>query len=226
LLLARRAVAQCRLQPRRPEETTLYQVVQDNLATLHGAVDDGALAIALPKFVKKELEGYLDRGLLCRRFARLRCDACEVDVAVRSRGLGHACDVSSLEKALRRDPPRAPRRAGCPSGFASRSAASTPDAADVPEPPDPDNDPANDGLPDGASTPPPIPPDGGVQTLIPTTIRYVIVLVKENHTFDNYFTDFPGAETSTKAKLSNKTTITRQVAADGPLGSDLCHSNT
>ena len=28
----------------RPEEKTLYQVVQDNLATLYGAVDDGALA--------------------------------------------------------------------------------------------------------------------------------------------------------------------------------------
>jgi len=50
---------------RRPEETTLYQVVQDNLATRYGAVADGALAIALPRFVRKELEGYLDCGLLC-----------------------------------------------------------------------------------------------------------------------------------------------------------------
>jgi hypothetical protein len=48
---------------RRPEETTLYQVVADNLATLYGAVDDGALPIALPRFVRKELEGYLDCGL-------------------------------------------------------------------------------------------------------------------------------------------------------------------
>ena len=52
-------------------------VTSDNLATLYDAVDDGALAIALPKFVKKELEGYLDCGLLCRGFARLRCDGCE-----------------------------------------------------------------------------------------------------------------------------------------------------
>ena len=29
---------------------------------LYGAVEDGALAIALPKFVKKELEGYLECG--------------------------------------------------------------------------------------------------------------------------------------------------------------------
>ena len=58
---------------RRPETTTLYRVVQENLDTLYGAVEDGALAIALPKFVRKELEGYLACGLLCHGFARLRC---------------------------------------------------------------------------------------------------------------------------------------------------------
>jgi hypothetical protein len=42
---------------RRPESSTLYHVVQENLDTQYGAVEDGALAIALPKFVKKELEG-------------------------------------------------------------------------------------------------------------------------------------------------------------------------
>ena len=80
---------------RRPEETTLYQVVQDNLATLYGAVDDGALAIALPKFVRKELEGYLDCGLLCRGFARLRCDGCEetrlVAFSCKGRGFCPSC---------------------------------------------------------------------------------------------------------------------------------------
>jgi hypothetical protein len=30
---------------RRPEATTLYQVVQDNLETLYGAVDDGAVKL-------------------------------------------------------------------------------------------------------------------------------------------------------------------------------------
>ena len=68
--------AQAVYKRRRPEETTLYRVVQDNLATLVGAVEDGALAIALPKFVKKELEGYLDCGLLCRGFARVQCTSC------------------------------------------------------------------------------------------------------------------------------------------------------
>jgi hypothetical protein len=38
--------------------------VRDNLETLYGAVDEGALPFALPRFVRKELEGYLDCGLL------------------------------------------------------------------------------------------------------------------------------------------------------------------
>ena len=80
---------------RRPEETTLYQVVAENLATLYGAVDDGALSIALPKFVKKELEGYLDCGLLCRGVARLRCDGCEetrlVAFSCKGRGFCPSC---------------------------------------------------------------------------------------------------------------------------------------
>jgi len=43
----------------RPETTTLYEVVRDNLETLYGAIDDGALDIKLPKHAKKELEAYL-----------------------------------------------------------------------------------------------------------------------------------------------------------------------
>jgi len=50
--------------------------VQDNLATLYGAVEDNALAIRLPGFVRKELEAYLDCGLLCRGFARVKCVDC------------------------------------------------------------------------------------------------------------------------------------------------------
>jgi len=80
---------------RRPEATTLYEVVQDNLETLYGAVDDGALKLALPPFVRKELEGYLDCGLLCRGFARLRCDGCAetrlVAFACKGRGFCPSC---------------------------------------------------------------------------------------------------------------------------------------
>ena len=58
----------------------------------------------------------------------------------------------------------------------------------------------------------------------PTPIKYVVVIVKENHSFDNYFTGFPGAESSKTAKLSNGTTITRPKAPDGDLPGDISHS--
>jgi Transposase zinc-binding domain len=61
---------------RRPEATALYELVRDNLETLYGAIGDGALAVRIPKHARKELEGYLDWGLLCRGFARLLCEGC------------------------------------------------------------------------------------------------------------------------------------------------------
>ena len=56
-----------------PESTALYEVVRDNLETLFGAIDDGALAFRIPRHGREELLAYLDCGLLCRGFARLKC---------------------------------------------------------------------------------------------------------------------------------------------------------
>jgi hypothetical protein len=63
-------------QRHRPETTALYEVVRDNLETLYGAIDDEAIAVRIPKHARKELEAYLDCGLLCRGFARLKCEEC------------------------------------------------------------------------------------------------------------------------------------------------------
>lgn len=60
----------------------------------------------------------------------------------------------------------------------------------------------------------------------PTPIKYVVVIVKENHSFDNYFTNFPGAESSMTAKLHDGTVITRQKAPDGTLAGDISHTRT
>ena len=80
---------------RRPETTTLYAVVRDNLETLYGAVDDGAIPITLPRFVRKELSGYLDCGLLCRGFAHFKCAGCDenrlVSFACKGRGFCPSC---------------------------------------------------------------------------------------------------------------------------------------
>ncbi|MGH7331062.1 MAG: alkaline phosphatase family protein, partial [Polyangiaceae bacterium] len=51
---------------------------------------------------------------------------------------------------------------------------------------------------------------------IPTPIKHIVVILKENRTFDNYFTGFPGAETSTQATLSTGQVITRPAAPDAP----------
>ncbi len=64
---------------------------------------------------------------------------------------------------------------------------------------------------------------------IPTKIRYVLVLVKENHTFDNYFTGFPGA-TSSKYAMKwdghKDVKILRPFAPNGTLPSSPGHTHT
>jgi hypothetical protein len=79
----------------RPERSTLYEVVRDNLETLYDAVDEGTLDVKLPKHAKKELESYLDCGLLCRGFARLRCGTCResrlVAFSCKGRGFCPSC---------------------------------------------------------------------------------------------------------------------------------------
>jgi len=61
---------------RRPERTTLYRVLLENIETLYSASDEGALPFPLPHFVRKELDGYLDCGLLVRGFAHVACEHC------------------------------------------------------------------------------------------------------------------------------------------------------
>ena len=46
---------------------------------------------------------------------------------------------------------------------------------------------------------------GGTSSKMP--IEHVIVIIKENHTFDNYFGSFPGAEGTTTCKLKDGTTF-------------------
>jgi hypothetical protein len=60
---------------RRPEATALHRVVRDNLRTLYAASEHG-FASPLPGFVKDELEGFIDCGVLARGFAVLACPDC------------------------------------------------------------------------------------------------------------------------------------------------------
>jgi phospholipase C len=67
-----------------------------------------------------------------------------------------------------------------------------------------------------------VPPDAAPAG---SPIKYIVVIVKENHSFDNYFTGFPGAESSATGKLHDGTVITRPRAPDGPLTGDVSHSH-
>jgi hypothetical protein len=49
-----------------PDGTTLYRVVRENAETLYAAVDDGAVSMSLPAFVRKEHAAHLEGGLLCQ----------------------------------------------------------------------------------------------------------------------------------------------------------------
>ncbi len=61
-------------RPRHPERTVLYHVVQHHLESWlaeRRAADDPP-----PRHVEEDFRRYLDCGLLCRGFARVRCKGC------------------------------------------------------------------------------------------------------------------------------------------------------
>ncbi len=60
---------------RRPEETTLYHVVQDHVETFFAQVEQET-GTGLPKFVKDEFDAFLECGILAHGFLRLRCGEC------------------------------------------------------------------------------------------------------------------------------------------------------
>ncbi len=63
---------------RRPEETVLYRVLRDHLATFLERVSD----TSLPGFVVRELRDFLDCGQLDRGFVRVFCHVCRDDLIV------------------------------------------------------------------------------------------------------------------------------------------------
>jgi hypothetical protein len=84
--------------------------------------------------------------------------------------------------------------------------------------------------PDAAASEVPSIPDAGVDSAWPTPLRHVVVIVKENHTFDNYFGSFPGADGTLQANGTNACATSKGSAAcarapDAP-SHDLGHSHS
>jgi phospholipase C len=61
------------------------------------------------------------------------------------------------------------------------------------------------------------PPAGGINA-----IDHIVILVKENRTFDHYFGTFPGADGATTGKLSNGKTVSLARGYD-KMPHDICH---
>jgi hypothetical protein len=67
---------------RQPEKTALFQVMQKHLLTFEQQWTDEASGRTLPKFVTKELHGFMSCGILGRGFAHLYCKTCREHHAV------------------------------------------------------------------------------------------------------------------------------------------------
>ena len=63
--------------------------------------------------------------------------------------------------------------------------------------------------------------DGAVSSTTP--IKHIVVIVKENHTFDNYFGTFPGAEGTTTCKTTTGTVPAPHAPNSTPR--DMCHEH-
>ena len=84
---------------RRPEETTLYQLVQENVETFFAQVE-AETGSGLPDFVKAEFDAFLECGVLAHGFLRLRCDDCAheklVAFSCKRRGFCPSCGARRM----------------------------------------------------------------------------------------------------------------------------------
>ena len=64
---------------RRPEDTLLYRVLREELATFLQTARADSSRPGLPRFVERELRQFLGCGILARGFARVHCSACGKD---------------------------------------------------------------------------------------------------------------------------------------------------
>ena len=85
----------------RPEQTTLYRLVQQHAAHFiaHTEASTGA---ALPRFVKDEFDAFLECGILAHGFLRLRCGECGHDkllaFSCKRRGFCPSCGARRMSQ--------------------------------------------------------------------------------------------------------------------------------
>jgi Transposase zinc-binding domain len=62
--------------PRAAADTVLHGVVQEYLESFLAAAAARTDGVGLPRFIERELRGFLRCGLLVHGFLRIRCDDC------------------------------------------------------------------------------------------------------------------------------------------------------
>ena len=88
-----------------PEDTVLYQLVQEHLETFLAQVELET-GSGLPEFVKEEFDAFLDCGILARGFLRLRCADCAheklVAFSCKRRGFCPSCGARRMAETAAR----------------------------------------------------------------------------------------------------------------------------
>jgi hypothetical protein len=85
----------------RPEQTTLYRLVQQHAASFvaHTEASTGA---ELPRFIKDEFDAFLECGILAHGFLRLRCGECGHDkllaFSCKRRGFCPSCGARRMSQ--------------------------------------------------------------------------------------------------------------------------------
>jgi hypothetical protein len=83
----------------RPEETVLYQLVQEHAETFFAQVE-AETGASLPEFVKAEFEAFLECGILVHGFLRVRCAECAQEKLVafscKKRGFCPSCGARRM----------------------------------------------------------------------------------------------------------------------------------
>jgi Putative transposase/Transposase zinc-binding domain len=84
---------------RRPEETVLYRLVQEQMGTFLAQVEAESGA-SLPEFIKEEFDAFLECGILAHGFLRLRCAECTheklVAFSCKRRGFCPSCGARRM----------------------------------------------------------------------------------------------------------------------------------
>ena len=87
-------------RPRRPQQTDLYRIIQQHLASFLAARQAEDADYILPAHVENTFHKYLDCGILAQGFARARCNTCGHEClfafSCKTRGLCPSCGAKYM----------------------------------------------------------------------------------------------------------------------------------